>query len=191
MKKLFLTIFLFAFSVPFFMACSTDTHYDSVSTEISLFMEDIPKDGSPMTVHQRFQFDRDLLSINMMSLEEAWLVSPSVSDVQSEEAQRLADNGFTLDFVKSITISLIAPENEMPISWLTIPSVRLHDTEAVFYEFDAGDLRNYVDDLQQLEISIDIAVEPYHAMRYWRDVCNKSDSCVVNLPLSMQFKMEE
>ena len=205
-KKLFLALFLFAITAPCLMSCATDTHYDSVSTEIELkwnVYQKAMQEGAKITLPQRFEFGRDLGTVSTMTLHEAWLVAPSVSVKQREEqANRLSEDVFTLDFVKKITISLV-DANKKTTEWLTIPESRLHGNEAVFEEINVGDLHNYItfvknslgEDIPTLEIAIDIAVEPYHAVRYWSDVCNmvdtSEDPCSVHLPLSMQFKMVE
>ena len=206
MKKLFLALLLFAVSIPCFMACSTDTHYDSVSTEIALRWnshQTALQSGNKITLPQRFEFGRDLETISEMTLHEAWLVAPSVSTMQSEEqAERLVDNVFTLDYVKAIEVALVDADKKQ-IPWLTIPEERLHGSEAVFEELNVGNLRDYItfvknkndQDIPVIEISINVIVEPYHAVRYWSDVCKLEDTdsepCIAHLPLSMQFKMVE
>ncbi len=188
-KKL-LSLLILTFIIPLMCACSTDTHYDSVSTEITLDVPDLPYDGSSITVHQRFQFDRDLAPLTSMSLVEAWLTSPAIDTDWSDEENR-QDDSFSLDIVQSINISLVESEDSQPIFWMLIPSAQLHGTEALFNDFNVGDLRQYIDDYQQLELEIEIRLEPYHIMRYWRDVCKMSKDCTIQLPLSMQFKMED
>ena len=194
MKKLIFSFLIFAFLIPFMSSCSTDIHYDSVSAEITLAVPDIPKDGSSVIVHQRFQFDRDLAPISSMTLVEAWLSGP-VSDPAWKEnhAERIdsLEDSFALDIVQSINISLIESDNTSPVFWMLIPSSQLKNTDALFSDFNVGDLRQYMDRYQQLELQIDIQLDPYHTMRYWRDVCNMETDCKLHLPLSMQFKMED
>lgn len=174
-----------------FSACSTDTHYDSVSTEITLNVPKMPYDGSSMTVRQRFQFDRDLMPLESMTLAEAWLSAPTISYSWDDEMKSRLNSSYSLDMVQSISISLIESEDAQPVFWMLIPATQLHGTDALFTEFNVGDLRQYMDNHQQLELEIELKLEPYHVMKYWRDVCIMDKNCTIQLPLSMQFKMED
>ncbi len=176
-------------------ACSSDVHYDSISTEITFNIPELKNDGEPFKIHQRFQFDRDLIPLSSMTLEEAWISSP-VSDKWDDESLALVDNAFGLNVIKSINVYIVKSENEPAIYWLLVPPRQLTGKNALFSAFNVGsstygDLRDYLDNYQQLEIEIELALEPYEASRYWRDVCDMSETCIMKLPLSMQFKMEE
>ena len=178
-------------------SCNTDLHYDSISTEITFNIPDLKNDGNPFVIHQRFQFDRDLEPLRSMKLEDAWLSSP-VGDKWDEASLNKIDNAFSLDVVRSINIYVVKSENEPSIYWMLIPSSQLKGRHAVFTAFNVGgskygDLRDYMDmsGSRQLEIEIELALEPYEVSRYWRDVCEMSETCIMKLPLSMQFKMEE
>ena len=194
MKKLICSLSLTALCMLGMTACTTETHYDSVSTNISINVPNMPYDGSMMTIRERFQFDRDLSSISSMTLHEAWLSSPP--DVQGSDEDARTDDAvlpvsLSLDIVKTISISLVESENSPSVVWLVVPSSQLKGKDAIFSDFNVGDLRQYMDSYQQLELEVEIALEPYHVMRYWRDVCGMSANCTINLPLSMQFKMED
>lgn len=176
-------------------ACSSDIHYDSISTEITFNIPDLKNDGESFKIHQRFQFDRDLIPLRSMTLEEAWISSP-VSDKWDEESLARVDNAYSLNVIKSINIYIVKSENEPPIYWLLVSPSQLVGKHALFSAFTVGsstygDLRDYMDNYQQLEIEIELALEPYEASRYWRDVCGMSETCIMKLPLSMQFKMED
>ena len=195
MRKGFFFIFMMLLGVFALSACSSDTHYDSISTEITFNIPDLKNDGEPFTIHQRFQFDRDLVPLSSMTLEEAWLSSP-VSDKWDDESLALVDNAYALNVIKSISIYIVKSEDEPPIYWLLVSPSRLVGKHALFSAFNVGsspygDLRDYMDSSQQLEIEIELALEPYEVSRYWRDVCGMSETCIMKLPLSMQFKMEE
>ncbi len=184
-----------AFGVFALSACSSDTHYDSISTEITFNIPELKNNGEPFKVHQRFQFDRDLEPLSSMTLEEAWISSP-VSDLWDEESLALIDNNYTLDLIRSIHIYIVESEDDPPIYWLLVPAGKLTGKHALFSPFNVGgdkygDLRDYMDNFKQLEIEIELSLEPYEVSRYWRDVCNMSETCIMKLPLSMQFKMED
>ena len=70
-KVTFLTICMAAVS-----ACAVDTHYDSVSTYIDINVPAAAQTKEPTTVYQRFQFDRDLVPLQSMVLESAWISAP-------------------------------------------------------------------------------------------------------------------
>ena len=178
-KLLFLLFTLCGFAM--LSACASETHYDSVSTTIQLNLADLKLDGSEVTVRQRFMFDRDLVVLSSMTLAEAWLSAPEVS----------SDDSYQLDILNSANVYLVEDEELPSIYWLVIPNSKLTGHDAKFSEFNIGDLRQYVDAYNQVELEITVSIEPYHAMRYWRDVCNMSDDCMIELPLSMQFKMED
>ncbi|MBQ1925567.1 MAG: hypothetical protein II180_05545 [Proteobacteria bacterium] len=180
MKKLLFLLFAFC-GFAMLSACASDTHYDSVSTTLQLNLADLKLDGSEVTVRQRFMFDRDLSVLSSMTLAEAWLSAPDM----------LHDRSFQLDILNSANVYLVEDEEMPSIYWLVIPNSKLNGQDAKFSEFNVGDLRQYVDAYNQIELEITVSMEPYHAMRYWRDVCNMSEDCTIELPLSMQFKMED
>ncbi len=194
MKKLFLSLFILALGIPVLYGCSADTHYDSVSSDISINIAPEDNDGEPVVVRQRFQFDRDLTTVSSMTLYEAWLSSPTAGPRADREEVERIDDSYTLDIVKSISVSIVENDEDTeqkPVFWMMIPSSDLHHHHALFSEFNIGDLRAFMDKYQQLEVEINIALEPYYAMKYWRDICSMSDTCTVTLPFSMQFKMED
>ena len=176
----------------FFAACETDMNYDAISTEISFDIAELKNNGEPFKIHQRFEFDRDLSTVSSMRLNEAWLSSP-ISGSWDEESIARINDVYSLDVVKSIRIYLVTNDTVLE-EWMDIPSEYLtgKDAQFAFYEVgknNYGDLRDYLDANQQLEIEIDLALEPHEVSRYWRDVCDLSETCIMHLPLSMQFKM--
>ena len=190
MKKAILTSMILALGIPFASGCSTDTHYDSVSTSLHLKVTDIPKDGSTMKIRQRFHFDRDLAPLTSMNLAEAWISAPSSDDEWLDTENVWSGGEFTLDIVQSVSVSLVDGEDaSQSTMWLYVPSYELHDEHAIFTEYIMDDLRTYLNNSQQLELEVEIAMEPYYVMHYWRDVCGMSEDCTITLPFSMQFKM--
>lgn len=181
---------ILALSIPFVSGCTTDTHYDSVSTSLTLSVLDIPKDGSTMNIRQRFHFDRDLAPLTSMHLAEAWISAPSSDDVWVEENNEWHTGDISLDIIKSVSVSLVSVEDSaVKEMWLYIPGHELHKENAIFTEYMTDDLRAYLNLNQQLEIDVEIALEPYYVMSYWRDVCDMSEICHITLPFSMHFKM--
>ena len=166
-------------------ACSVDTHYDSVSTHIDIDVAKLTNDGSEITVYQRFQFDRDLVPLEEMTLEEAWISAP---DVISDPMIRV----FTLDMVRSLDIKVVPDGTEKQIPWLRFDASNASEWMYKQLEtVDEFDLRQYINSYQQLEIQINISLEPYQVTRYWKEICNFSDKCTISLPLSMYFKMAD
>lgn len=190
MKKAILTSMILALGIPFVSGCATDTHYDSISTSLRLALVDIPKDGSTMKIRQRFHFDRDLVPLSSMHLEEAWISAPSSDDEWLEFENTWSGGAYTLDIVQSVSISLVSVEDDSKTElWLYVPTYELHEEHAVFTEQIRDDLRLYMNENKQLELEVEIAMEPYYVMSYWRDVCQMTEDCLITLPLSMQFKM--
>ncbi|MBQ9243751.1 MAG: hypothetical protein IJ165_11125 [Proteobacteria bacterium] len=180
MKKLVSLLFTFCIFT-LMSACATETHYDSVSTTLQLDVAQLPLDGSEITVRQRFMFDRDLAMLSSMTLTEAWISAPDMP----------VNDEFSLDMLRSANIYLVESENAPSIYWLVVPNSKLNGRDAKFSEFNVGDLRQYIDNYNQIELEITLSLEPYQVMRYWRDVCGMSKDCTLELPLSMQFKMED
>ncbi|MBR4986616.1 MAG: hypothetical protein IKY83_12865 [Proteobacteria bacterium] len=180
-KLLFLLFALFGFTL--LSACASETHYDSVSTTVQLNVSELPLDGSEVTIRQRFQFDRPLNALSSMTLAEAWISAPEMANIDGIP--------YSLDMLKSVNIFLVEEEDAPSIYWLVVPSSKLSGQDVMFSEFNIGDLRQYVDSYQQIELEITLSMEPYQVMKYWRDVCDMNNKCILEFPLSMQFKMED
>jgi len=171
-------------------ACSVDTHYDSVSTYIDINVPAAAQTNEPTTIYQRFQFDRDLAPLQSMNLESAWISAPEVV-LDTTNGDVAYNTDFRLDIVDKLSISIVESENETLIPWIHNDSslkgedVQLSDDKRI------EDLRFYINIYQQLELQIQITLNPSLLNKYWRDVCDLSSDCTLRLPLSMYFKMEE
>ena len=71
-RKIIPLSFLCAASM-FHLACSSETHYDSISTVVTVDVTKAVEADQKVKVHHRFQFDRDLGPLQSMDLVEAWL----------------------------------------------------------------------------------------------------------------------
>ena len=188
MKKLIKLSFL-VLCMSAFTACSVDTHYDSVSTYIEINVTENSLTGETIPIYQRFQFDRDLVPLESMSLESAWISAPDLVDAPYNDSSE----PFELNVLRDFSIQLVNPgEEESTTKWLSIfHPTELKGNDFQLHQFGVSDLRTYLNEYQQLELQIKVDVEPYHLARYWRDVCHFSENCTMKIPLSMHFKMED
>ena len=170
-------------------ACSVDTHYDSVSTHVEIHFSEAALTGETIPIYQRFQFDRDLVPLQSMNLESAWISAPDFLGAPYGDSSE----AFNLDVLRDFSIMIVNPkEEESTTKWLTIfHPTELQGQDLQLHQFGVSDLRTYLNESQQLELQINVNVEPYHLARYWRDVCHYSDPCTMRIPLSMHFKMED
>ncbi|MCL2326461.1 MAG: hypothetical protein FWC40_08225 [Proteobacteria bacterium] len=180
-----------ALSVFFAAGCSTDTHYDSLSDSIAVALPKAPFDTQEVTILKRIQFDRDLVPLSNVSLVEAWLSAPGLvlpDAVGKPDATEPV--AFDLSLVKSISISIVETPKVPTILWLKILRAQPVENE-LMSEFNVGDLRQYTDEYQRIELEIKLTLDPYHVMRFWRDVCGNVETCEAHLKFSMNFRMDE
>lgn len=172
-------------------SCSTDIHYDAVTSNLVINVDEASTQSGTVTVRQRFVFDRDLVPLSSMTLTEAWISAPELdtSKLACDAAGDCA--GFDLSLIDSIGISLVESGSTDTTFWLfASPDSRTREA-ALFSEMNVGDLRSYMGDTVYMELEIKIDPNEYHFLRYWRDYCGMSDDCQLAFPLSMQFKMED
>lgn len=173
-----------------FMSCSSEVHYDSVSTTLEVDLTH-PEDYENVSIKQRYTFERNVSTISAMELDEAWLSSPMRIQKESPSEDSGDEASFDLEILKEIHITVYDPVSAEHILWLTVPYRALVGENVMFQEFDLGNLTQYLDAARQLEIRIEMSLNTYHAMRYWRDACDFEASCTLKLPLSIQFRMED
>ena len=185
-KLAFLAICMLAMT-----ACSVDTHYDSVSTYVDINITEKAMTGDEITIYQRFQFDRDLVPLQTMELESAWISAPDLTGEILNEG--VDPYSFTLNTLRLFKIQITTEDNEDPTPWLS--GYDWYNLKGEHAQLDSSgyvsDVREYIDDYQQLELQIVVTMDPYHVSRYWRDVCNFSEDCTIRIPLSMHFRMED
>lgn len=174
-------------------SCSTDTHYDSISTTLSIDINDATVSGNTVKMQHRFQFDRDLVPLNSMTLLQAYISSPLIgSPWDPEDETSKKDNGtYSLSMIEAVSVSLIENDDTQKTFWLYYNDDHKEQTDAPFSEMSVGDLRAFMTTEMYLNVEFSVSLDPYQAMRYWRDVCELSDDCILNIPISMQFKMED
>ena len=127
-----------------------------------------------------------------MTLIEAWVSSPTCETCWDKKSTKLMEELYHMDIVQNIIVSIIDPKEPMdPIIWLVLPNGSADDNYAQFNAKDMGDLRDYLDEAQNLEIQTEIQFNKQSVLKYWRDECKLSDDCFITLPFSMQFKMVE
>ena len=185
MKKLALTLIMGAFALA---SCSTDTHYDSLSTSVEIDIAKIVNDGNPISIYQRYQFDRDLADLSAITVNEAWISSPEI--VNDDVAMKSPD----LAILRNITLSLIEPQTSDSTLWMSLTQLRRTNEVARLIDFtidDESDIREYFDSYQQLEIEYHITLEPSIVTMYWRNNCDFSEPCTLRIPISIMFKMAE
>ena len=187
MRK-FIPVSILCLAAMFHCACSSETHYDSVSTYATLDVAKALNSDQELSLYHRFHFDRDVVPLQSMELVEAWISSPEIYDADNP----LAKGEFSINLVREMNISIIDQNNSnTAVYWLTVEPSSDSPDQARFTEMNVGDLRAYMSSAMKLEIKIDVTLDTYQATRYWRDVCQLGDACVSRLPLSMQFKMED
>jgi len=165
----------------FATACETSTHYDSISTTLDVDVAAAMQNaGEPAKVHQRYQFDRDLANVSSMSLESAWLASPFEKETEGQMGLRI---------VSDVQIFIVEAD-ETRRSWIK-SAKRKNVEEEELVDAQLGNLQPYLDAYQQLEIETEITIDPFFGARYWRDVCGLADTCLLSIPLSMQFRMDD
>lgn len=180
------------------LACSSDLHYDSSSLSLEFKLPENPYDDVRINLQQRVQFDRDLIPLTKLELQEAWLsadglkhVDVIIKDENGNENITTLPFDFDLNLVKSIRINIIDKANDKAIFWLTLPK-KLQDThDALLTAYPVGELRQYTDKFQRLELEFVLTLDPYQVMRYRRDVCANKDVCKAKLHFSMNFRMED
>ncbi len=169
-------------------ACSSETHYDSVSTYVAIDVAKALNSDQKLTLYHRFRFDRDVVPLQSMEIVEAWISSPEIYDADNP----LAKGVFSINLVREMNISIVDQNNSnTSIYWLTVEPSPDSPDQARFTEMNVGDLRQYMSSEMKLEIKADVTLDTYRATQYWRDICQLGDACLSRLPLSMQFKMEE
>lgn len=188
MKKFIPFVLLGALSAAHF-GCSSETHYDSISTEIAVDVYKAIETDKTLKLFHRFQFDRDLVPLHSMKLVEAWVDLP----VYPDEIQQKDDAGaLNFEMIRDISISLVDPNGgASSVFWLYAAPSAASTEPSLFSEMNVGDLRQYMNDEMKLDVEIRMTLDPYQAMRYWRDACKLEDSCRLIVPFSMQFKMED
>ncbi len=190
MKKLFAILLSSVFATT--AACSTDVHYDSLSTSVEIDLSQITNDGYPMTLYQRYQFDRDLFKLSGISVDEAWISDPEIIPPPGLTVADASSPDLTI--LRNLTMSLVHPETRESTLWMSITQVRRTGNAARLIDFIIGedrDIRQYFDPFQQLEIEYHMTLEPSIVTMYWRNNCQFQESCILRIPVSIQFKMEE
>lgn len=173
-------------------ACSTDVHYDSLSTSVEIDLSQIVNDGYPITLYQRYQFDRDLYKLSGISVDEAWISNPEILPPEDVSVNNAASPD--LSILRNLTMSLVHPETRESTLWMSITQVRRTGNAARLIDFVIGenrDIRQYFDQFQQLEIEYHMTFEPSIVTMYWRNNCQFKENCILRIPVSIQFKMEE
>ncbi len=190
MKKLLIALLFGAIATT--TACSTDVHYDSLSTAVEIDISKIENDGYPITLHQRYQFDRDLYKLSGITVDEAWISDPEIlppEDVSVPDAESP-----DLSILRNMTLSLVDPQTTESNLWMSVTQIRLAGNAARLIDFiigDSRDIRQFFDEFQQLEIEYHLTLEPAIVTMYWRNNCQFKDSCILRIPVAIQFKMEE
>lgn len=171
----------------FNFACSSETHYDSVSTTFEVDLTKAIESSNKVTLHHRFTFDRDLSPLQSVELVEAW-IEESTEPVQEDSAGGRACD---LGIIRDIDISIVDQINGSRVYWLYVAPDSSTFEKALFSELNVGDLRQYMSLTMTFEIEVAVTLDDYRTMRYWRDECKMEERCDVRLPFSMYFKMED
>jgi hypothetical protein len=93
-----------------------------------------------------------------------------------------------------MTLSLVDPQTTESNLWMSVTQIRLAGNAARLIDFiigDSRDIRQFFDEFQQLEIEYHLTLEPAIVTMYWRNNCQFKDSCILRIPVAIQFKMEE
>lgn len=186
-RKIIPLSFLCAASM-FHLACSSETHYDSISTVVTVDVTKAVEADQKVKAHHRFQFDRDLGPLQSMDLVEAWLDTPTV---MLQEGSVTDGDPFNLGIIRDMGISIVDQNNGTKVFWLYVTPTPSTLDKARFSELNVGDLRGFMTSAMKFEIEVNITLDTYQAMRYWRDICQMEEKCNVQLPFSMQFKMDD
>lgn len=186
MRKFILPSVICAASI-FNFACSSETHYDSVSTTFKVDLAKAIESSNKVTLHHRFTFDRDLAPLQSVELVEAWIEESMAPDQENSVGGGTCDLGI----IRDIDISIVDQINGSKVYWLYVEPDSSTLEKALFSELNVGDLRQYMSSTMTFEIEVTVTLHDYHAVRYWRDECNMDETCNVQLPFSMYFKMED
>ena len=123
-----------------------------------------------------------------MDLVEAWLDTPTV---MLQEGSVTDGDPFNLGIIRDMGISIVDQNNGTKVFWLYVTPTPSTLDKARFSELNVGDLRGFMTSAMKFEIEVNITLDTYQAMRYWRDICQMEEKCNVQLPFSMQFKMDD
>ena len=190
MKKLLISLFLSTVAAT--TACSSDVHYDSLSTSVEIDISKLVNDGQPVTLYQRYQFDRDLVNLSAISVDEAWISNPEI--LPPEDVTIVNADSPDLSIIRNMILSLVDPQSKESNLWMSATQIRRTEDATRLVDFAIGnnqDLRRYFDQYQQLEIEYQLTLEPAIVTMYWRNNCQFRDECILRIPIAIQFKMEE
>ena len=159
-------------------SCASDTHYDSMVATVSIDNLPVtPYDNASVSYLHRITFDRDVASLQRISLDNAW-ISIDVGDSDEDRLQ----------MVKAASVSVLENSDDAGEPWLTTISALRGKNEAQFLELNLDSLADYIHD-GQLIIRIDYELDPFLTLQYRADYCENKEVCPLDLLLSMTFEM--
>ena len=170
--------FLMCLSGTLLCSCSTDTHYDSMMTRVTIDnLPESPYHAASVSTLHKITFDRDVASLKSMVLDNAWL-SIDVGDADEDR----------LRIIKAASVILLDDRDGTEVPWLTMIENLRRRNEARFLDVNGGPPKAYVHD-GQMTIRIDYELDPYLVLEYRQIYCRDKDLCPLELLLSMTFEM--